>query len=56
MTLRAGGWTPIAEWTDPEGLFAVILADDLIDAEVPALKQMAEVHAKRGGSVVTTMS
>ena len=24
--LRAGGWTPIAEWTDPEGLFALILA------------------------------
>ncbi len=24
--LRAGDWTPIAEWTDPEGPFAVILA------------------------------
>jgi L-histidine N-alpha-methyltransferase len=24
--LRAGGWSPIAEWTDPEGLFALLLA------------------------------
>jgi L-histidine N-alpha-methyltransferase len=24
--LRAGGWNPVAEWTDPEGLFALILA------------------------------
>jgi L-histidine N-alpha-methyltransferase len=26
MLLRAGGWTPMAEWTDPEGLFALLLA------------------------------
>ncbi|MGO9934671.1 MAG: L-histidine N(alpha)-methyltransferase [Steroidobacteraceae bacterium] len=26
--LRAGGWTPITEWTDPEGLFALILASN----------------------------
>jgi L-histidine Nalpha-methyltransferase len=25
MLLRAGGWTPIAEWSDPEGLFALVL-------------------------------
>jgi L-histidine N-alpha-methyltransferase len=24
--LRAGGWSPIAEWADPEGLFALLLA------------------------------
>lgn len=24
--LRAGGWSPVAEWTDPEELFAVLLA------------------------------
>ncbi len=36
--------------------FAVILADDLIDAEVPALKQMVEVHAKRGGSVLAVQN
>lgn len=27
ILLRAGGWTPVGEWTDPEGLFAVILAE-----------------------------
>lgn len=27
ILLRAGGWTPVAEWTDPQGLFAVILAE-----------------------------
>ena len=32
--------------------FAVILADDLIDAHVPVMKQMAQVHAKSGGSVI----
>lgn len=26
--LRAGGWSPIAEWSDPEGLFALILASN----------------------------
>ncbi|MDQ2764067.1 MAG: L-histidine N(alpha)-methyltransferase [Pseudomonadota bacterium] len=33
LLLRAGGWTPIAEWTDPDGLFAVILAE----AQAPRL-------------------
>ncbi len=32
--------------------FAVILADDLIDAQVPVMKQMALAHAKSGGSVI----
>jgi UTP--glucose-1-phosphate uridylyltransferase len=32
--------------------FFVHLADDLIDAEVPVLQQMAEAHALRGGSFV----
>ena len=27
ILLRAGGWTPIADWTDPEGLFALYLAE-----------------------------
>jgi L-histidine Nalpha-methyltransferase len=27
LLLRASGWTPIAEWTDKDGLFAVILAE-----------------------------
>ena len=34
ILLRAGGWTPVAEWTDPEGLFAVYLAE--AQAERPA--------------------
>jgi len=28
LLLRAGGWSPVAEWTDPEGLFALILAEN----------------------------
>jgi UTP--glucose-1-phosphate uridylyltransferase len=32
--------------------FGVILADDLIDAATPVMKQMAQVHAKHGGSVI----
>jgi uncharacterized SAM-dependent methyltransferase len=27
ILLRGGGWTPVAEWTDPDGLFAVYLAE-----------------------------
>ena len=34
ILLRTGGWTPIAEWTDPEDRFAVILAE--AQAERPA--------------------
>jgi len=36
--------------------FAVILADDLIDASVPVMKQMAQVHGKTGGSVVAVQN
>jgi UTP--glucose-1-phosphate uridylyltransferase len=32
--------------------FAVILADDLIDAKTPVMKQMAQAHGKNGGSVI----
>jgi len=32
--------------------FFIHLADDLIDAEVPCFKQMADVYAKHGGSVL----
>ncbi len=35
--------------------FAVLLADDVIDAEVPCLKQMREVHEETGASVIATM-
>src|SRR5712691_5638329 len=34
--------------------FAVLLADDVIDAEVPVLKQMMEVYEATGCSVVAT--
>jgi UTP--glucose-1-phosphate uridylyltransferase len=35
--------------------FAVLLADDLILADVPCLKQMADVQAEHGGNVIATM-
>jgi dimethylhistidine N-methyltransferase len=33
VLLRAGGWTPVAEWTDAQQLFSVVLAD--VAAQVP---------------------
>jgi UTP--glucose-1-phosphate uridylyltransferase len=36
--------------------FAVILPDDVIDADVPCLKQMIDVFEERGGSVLATMT
>jgi UTP--glucose-1-phosphate uridylyltransferase len=36
--------------------FAVILPDDVIDADVPCLKQMIDVFNETGGSVIATMS
>ncbi len=36
--------------------FAVILPDDVIDAEVPCLKQMLGVFDERGGSVLATQT
>jgi L-histidine N-alpha-methyltransferase len=33
--LRAGRWTPIAEWTDPEGLFALVLASNSSKSSLP---------------------
>lgn len=37
---------------DPEEHFAVLLADDLMDGEIPILSQMADLHARNGRSVV----
>ena len=34
ILLRSGGWTPLKEWTDPDGLFSVYLAE--AQAERPA--------------------
>jgi UTP--glucose-1-phosphate uridylyltransferase len=36
--------------------FAVILPDDVIDAQVPCLKQMIDVFDAKGGSVIATMT
>src|SRR5580700_9235392 len=36
--------------------FAVILPDDVIDAETPCLKQMIDVFNEKGGSVLATMT
>jgi UTP--glucose-1-phosphate uridylyltransferase len=36
--------------------FAVILADDLIDAPTTVMKQMVQVHAKHGGSVIAVQN
>jgi L-histidine N-alpha-methyltransferase len=33
--LRAGGWCPIAEWTDPEGLFTLLLASNASPTALP---------------------
>jgi UTP--glucose-1-phosphate uridylyltransferase len=35
--------------------FAVMLPDDIIDAETPCLQQMVEAYAEFGGSMVATM-
>lgn len=35
--------------------FAVLLADDVVDAEKPALQQMAEVHERYDAPVIATM-
>ena len=35
--------------------FAVLLADDLVRAKTPCLKQMVDVHAQTGGNVVAVM-
>ena len=35
--------------------FAVSLPDDIIDSTVPCLKQLIEVHRKRGGAVIAVM-
>jgi len=36
--------------------FAVLLPDDVIDAETPCIQQMIDVYNERGGSVLATMT
>ncbi len=35
LLLRAGGWTPVEEWTDAHGLFAVVLAEARAEENAP---------------------
>lgn len=35
ILLRSGGWTPVAEWTDPDGLFGVYLAEAQVERPAP---------------------
>ena len=35
LLLRAGGWSPLAEWTDEKGLFALYLAEIAAPASAP---------------------
>ena len=35
VLLLAGGWTPIAEWTDPAGDFAIVLAEAMPNRSAP---------------------
>ncbi|RZM32671.1 MAG: L-histidine N(alpha)-methyltransferase [Sphingomonas sp.] len=35
ILLRSGGWTPVAAWTDPEGLFGVYLAEAQMERPAP---------------------
>lgn len=35
VLLRAGGWSPIAEWTDSDGLFSVFLAQQAAAPDAP---------------------
>lgn len=37
---------------DPDEHFAVLLADDLMDGQVPILTQMADIHVKSGHSLI----
>ncbi|MCO6511655.1 MAG: UTP--glucose-1-phosphate uridylyltransferase GalU [Aridibacter famidurans] len=39
----------------PNEAFAVLLADDVVDSEVPAMKQLIDVYEKYGDPVVATM-
>ena len=36
--------------------FAVLLPDDIVDAEVPCIRQMVDVFDQKGGSVLATMT
>ncbi len=35
LLLEAGGWTPVGEWTDADGRFALVLAEARVEASAP---------------------
>lgn len=46
VLLRAGGWNPIADWTDPNELFSLILA---VEGAAPALPHLhPQIERSRG--------
>jgi hypothetical protein len=55
--LRAGRWSPIAEWTDPKGLFALLLLTEFwrrlsqIDDDVAARLRAANENVAISGLV-----
>ena len=43
---RAGGWSPLAEWTDEQGLFTLYLANVAVAASGHRLLAIAQVPAR----------
>jgi L-histidine Nalpha-methyltransferase len=41
LLLRAGGWSPVKEWTDAEGLFSIYLAAEGASPSLPSPKRPA---------------
>jgi hypothetical protein len=48
VLLRAGGWSPFAEWEDQEGLFSLILATAGSDRSTPCLYQQVDALQNHG--------
>ncbi len=55
QALGLGHAVGVAERVVGDEPFAVVLGDDLIDAEVPATKQLIDVHQKMDGPVLALM-
>ena len=57
MLLRAGGWTPIADWTDEKEFFSLILAKVATSASAPnhvnrrPMLRVMERHDGNGGGL-----
>ena len=46
LLLLAGGWTPLAEWTDPAGDFALILAEAAARTASPPERRLRRCGAR----------